>query len=33
VDYFTSKLEVSPLEDFKTGALSAAIQDIITING
>ena len=33
VDYFTSKLEVSPLEDMTTGSLSAAIQDIITANG
>ena len=33
VDYFTSKLEVSPLEDMTTGSLSAAIQDIITTNG
>ena len=33
VDYFTSKLEVSPLEDMTTGSLSAAIQDIITVNG
>ena len=33
VDYFTSKLEVSPLEDITKGALSAAIQDIITVNG
>lgn len=32
VDYFTSKLEVSPLEDMSTGALSVAIQDIITVN-
>ncbi len=32
VDYFTSKLEVSPLEDMSTGALSIAIQDIITVN-
>ena len=32
VDYFTSKLEVSPLEDMSTGSLSAAIQDIITVN-
>ena len=30
VDYFTSRLEVSALEDMTTGALSAAIQDIIT---
>ena len=28
VDYFTSKLEVSPLEDMTTGSISAAIQDI-----
>ena len=33
MDYFTSKLEVSPLEDMTTVALSAAIQDIITTNG
>ena len=32
VDYFTNKLEVSPLEDMSTGALFAAIQDIITVN-
>ena len=33
VDYFTSKLEVSPLEDMTTASFSAAIQDIITTNG
>ena len=33
MDYFTSKLEVSSLEDMTTGSLSAAIQDIITTNG
>jgi hypothetical protein len=33
VDYFISKLEVSLLEDMTTGALSAAIQDIISTNG
>ena len=33
VDYFISKLDVSPLEDMTTGALSEAIQDIITVNG
>ena len=33
VSYFTSKLEVSPLEDMTTGSLSAAIQDIITTKG
>ena len=33
VDYFTSKLEVSPLEDMTTGSISAAIQDIIIANG
>ena len=33
VDYFTSGLEVSPLEDMTTGALSSAIQDIITTTG
>ena len=32
VDYFTSKLEVSPLEDMTTGSISAAIQDIIIAN-
>ena len=32
VDYFTSKLEVIPLDNMSTGALSAAIQDIITVN-
>ena len=31
-DYFTSKLEVSPLEEMSTGALSVVIQDIITVN-
>ena len=30
IDYFTSRLEVSPLEDMTTGALSSAIQDILT---
>ena len=33
VDYFTSRLEVSPLQDMTTGAFSAAIQDIITTTG
>ena len=33
VDYFTSKLEVSPLEDMTTGSISVAIQDIIIANG
>ena len=33
VDYFTSKLEVSPLEDMTTGSISSAIQDIIIANG
>ena len=33
VDYFTSKLEVSTLEDMTIGAPSAAIQDMITFNG
>ena len=33
VDYFISKLEVSPLKHMTTGALSAAIQDIISTNG
>ena len=33
VDYFTSRLEVSPLEDMTTGALSSAIQDILTSTG
>ena len=33
VDYFTSKVEVNPLEDMTTGALSAPIQDIISTNG
>ena len=33
IDYFTSKLEVSPLEDMTTGSISAAIQDIIIANG
>ena len=33
MDYFISKLEISPLEDMTTRALSAAIQDIITTNG
>ena len=33
VDYFTSGLEVSPLEDMTTGALSSAIKDIITTTG
>ena len=32
VDYITSKLEVSPLKDMTTGALSPAIQDIISTN-
>ena len=33
IDYFTSRLDVSPLEDMSTGALSSAIQDIITSTG
>ena len=33
IDYFTSKPEVSPLEDMTTGSISAAIQDIIIANG
>ena len=33
IDYFTSRLDVSPLEDMSTGALSSAIQDIITSIG
>ena len=33
IDYFTLRLEVSPLEDMTTGALSSAIQDIITSTG
>ena len=33
IDYFTSRLDVSPLEDMTTGALSSAIQDIITSTG
>ena len=33
MDYFTSKLEVSPLEDMTTGSIYAAIQDIIIANG
>ena len=33
VDYFTSRLKVSPLENMTTGALSSAIQDIITTTG
>jgi hypothetical protein len=33
IDYFTSRLDVSPLEDMTTGALSAAIQDVITSTG
>ena len=33
VNYFTSRLEVSPLENMTTGALSSAIQDIITTTG
>ena len=33
IHYFTSRLDVSPLEDMTTGALSTAIQDIITSTG
>ena len=33
VDYFTSRLAFSPLKDMTNGALSAAIQDIITTAG
>ena len=33
IDYFTSRLDVSPLEDITTGALSSAIQDVITSTG
>ena len=33
IDYFNSRLEVLPLEDMTTGALSSAIQDIITFTG
>ena len=33
VNYFTSRLELSPLENMTTGALSSAIQDIITTTG
>ena len=33
IDYFTSRLDVSPLEDMTTGALSSAIQDVITSTG
>ena len=33
VNYFTSRLEFSPLENMTTGALSSAIQDIITTTG
>ena len=33
IDYFTSRLDVSPLEDMSTGALSSAVQDIITSTG
>ena len=33
IDYFTSRLDVSPLEDMTTGALSTAIQDVITSTG
>ena len=33
INYFTSRLDVSPLEDMTTGALSSAIQDIITSTG
>ena len=33
IDYFTSRLDVSPLENMSTGALSSAIQDIITSTG
>ena len=33
IDYFTSRLDVSPLEDMSTGALSSAIQDVITSTG
>ena len=33
IDYFTSRLDVSPLEDMTTGALSSTIQDIITSIG
>ena len=30
IDYLTSRLDVSPLEDMTTGALSTANQDVIT---
>ena len=33
IDDFTSRLELSPLEDMTTGYLSSAIQDIITSTG
>ena len=33
IDYYTSRLDVSPLEDMSTGALYSAIQDIITSTG
>ena len=33
VNYFTSRLEVRPLENMTTGPLSSAIQDIITTIG
>ena len=33
IDHFTSRLDVSPLEDMTTGALSSAIQDVITSTG
>ena len=33
IDYFTSRLDMSPLEDMTTGALSSAIQDVITSTG
>ena len=33
IDYFTSRLDVSPLENMTTGSLSSAIQDIISSTG
>ena len=33
IDYFTSRLDVSPLENMSTGTLPSAIQDIITSTG
>ena len=33
IDYFTGRLEVSPLEDLTTGSVSAAIQEVISSTG